>query len=84
MARCYYLRLSLIDKPGSLAKVATVLGKYQISIDRMRQKAHDGDSAPVLIVTHKTTSEKIQEASSEIGALEVCLKPPVFIKIEEI
>ena len=84
MARCHYLRLSLIDKPGSLAKVATVLGKYQISIDRMRQKAHDGDSAPVLIVTHKTTSEKIQEASSEIGALEVCLKPPVFIKIEEI
>ena len=36
--RCYYLRLSLVDRPGALAKIATVLGNNKISIDRMRQK----------------------------------------------
>ena len=82
--RCYYLRLSLVDKPGTLAKVATVLGEYNISIDRMRQKAHDGDEAPLLIVTHKTTLKTVKKALSEINNLEVCLKPPVTIKIEEI
>ena len=82
--RCYYLRLSLVDKPGALAKVASVLGANQISIDRMRQKAHDGSMAPILIVTHQTTSECVKKALDEIGALEVCLKPPVSLKIEEI
>ena len=84
IARCYYLRLSLVDKPGALAKVAAVLGENKISIDRMRQKAHDGDEAPLLIVTHKTTLDDVKKALSEIDNLEVCLKPPVTIKIEEI
>jgi homoserine dehydrogenase len=82
--RCYYLRLSLVDKPGSLAKVAAVLGENNISIDRMRQKAHHGDEAPLLIVTHETSLRKVKKALAQIDTLEVCLKPPVTIKIEEI
>jgi homoserine dehydrogenase len=46
--------MALTDKPGALAKVATVLGEAGISIDRMRQYDHPGANAPVLIVTHKT------------------------------
>ena len=82
--RCYYLRLSLVDKPGALAKVAAVLGNNQISIDRMRQKAHDGIIAPILIVTHETNLANVKKALTEINVLDVCLKPPVSIKIEEI
>ena len=82
--RCYYFRLSLVDKPGSLAKVAAVLGEHNISIDRMRQKAHDGDEAPLLIVTHETSLRNVKKALAKIDTLEVCLKPPVTIKIEEI
>ena len=33
----YYLRMALVDKPGALAKIATVLGEAGVSIDRMRQ-----------------------------------------------
>ena len=84
ISRCYYLRLSLVDKPGALAKVAAVLGENKISIDRMRQKAHDGDEVPLLIVTHQTTPRNVKKALSEIDNLEVCLKPTVIIKIEEI
>ena len=36
----YYLRLHLQDKPGALAKVATVLGEAGVSISRMRQYGH--------------------------------------------
>ena len=82
--RCYYLRLSLVDKPGALAKIATVLGNNKISIDRMRQKAHDGHVAPVVIVTHETTLKQVKKALKEISSLDVCLKPPVSIKIEDI
>ena len=82
--RCFYLRLSLVDKPGALAKVATVLGENKISIDRMRQKAHHGKIAPILIVTHETTLKSVKIAVAAISDLSVCLEPPVSIKIEEI
>jgi homoserine dehydrogenase len=54
--------LALIDKPGALAKVATVLGENGISIDRMRQYDHPGADAPVLIVTHKTARPNLDTA----------------------
>ena len=60
----YYLRLQLLDKPGALAKVAAVLGDAGISIDRMRQYDHHDETAPVLIVTHKTTKSALDEALS--------------------
>ena len=71
--RCYYLRLTLDDTPGALAKIATILGKHKISIDRMRQKAHDGNSAPIIIVTHKTTQKMVKTALAKISKLDVCL-----------
>ena len=81
---CYYLRLSLVDKPGALAKVATILGKNKVSLDRMRQTAHDGDEAPVLIVTHEVVRSDLNEALLEIKNLDVCLAPPIALRIEEL
>jgi len=80
----YYLRMSLIDKPGALAKVATALGAAGISIDRMRQRAHSAGTAPVLIITHKTTSDDIAHAVSTFAATGVVVGEPVAIRIEEV
>ena len=33
----FYLRFLLIDKPGTLSQLSAILGKYQISINRMNQ-----------------------------------------------
>ena len=78
----YYLRLNLLDKPGALAKVAAILGNAGISIDRMRQYGHDDTQAPVLIVTHKTTRDALNNALSEMGAVDVVLSDPVTLRIE--
>lgn len=80
----YYLRLELIDKPGALAKVATVLGEAGISISRMRQYGHDDASAPVLIVTHKTTRDAVDHAISCLPATGVVAGEPVAIRIEAV
>ena len=80
----YYLRMGLVDKPGALAKIATVLGEAGISIDRMRQYNHADTAAPVLIVTHKTSGASIDVA---LGAMEgngVLASAPVALRIEEI
>lgn len=80
----YYLRMSLIDKPGALARVASVLGDSGISIDRMRQYGHEAETAPVLIVTHKTTRAALDEAFAGLADTKVVSTDPVAIRIEEV
>lgn len=80
----FYLRLQLLDKPGALAKIAAVMGKANVSIDRMRQYAHDTDSAPVLIVTHKTTRAAIDQILNEFSKTKLTGDKPVALRIESI
>ncbi|SHL83844.1 homoserine dehydrogenase [Roseovarius litoreus] len=80
----YYLRMALEDKPGALAKVAAVLGEAGISIDRMRQYRHDDTTAPVLIVTHKTTRSALDAALDAMSRLDVVATEPVALRIETV
>ena len=80
----YYLRLGLKDKPGAMAKVAAVLGEAGVSIDRMRQYGHEDDSAPVLIVTHKTTRANLDAALAGIEQTDVVTEAPVALRIEAV
>ena len=79
----FYLRFLLTDKPGTLAHLSSILGKYKISINRMNQLHHIGETAPILIVTHPTTKNLLKPAIEEISKLEICINEPVIIKIEE-
>lgn len=80
----YYLRLALVDKPGAMAKIATVLGDAGVSIDRMRQYAHEDTSAPVLIVTHKTARDALDVALTAMDSTGVMAGAPVALRIEEV
>ena len=79
----YYIRMQLVDKPGALAKVASVLGNAGVSIDRMRQYGHQDTAAPVLIVTHKVTRSALDDALSAMDKT-VIQGDPVAIRIEEV
>ncbi len=80
----YYLRMTLIDKPGALAKIATCLGEAGVSIDQMRQYGHEGTHAPVLIVTHKASRGDIDHAVGLFAATGVLVGAPVVLRIEEV
>ena len=80
----YYLRLSLLDKPGVLAKVAQVLGKNQVSIASVMQKeARLGEHVPVIVVTHQAKESGFRAALKEIDALDVVGAPTVRLRIED-
>ncbi len=83
----YYLRMTLLDKPGALAKIATALGEAGVSIDQMRQLNQPNeadDKAVVLIVTHKAAPADIAHALSQFAATGVLMGEPVAIRIEEV
>ncbi len=80
----HYLRLMLADRPGTLARVADALGRAGVSIDRMRQLRHEGDAAPVLIVTHACPRAPLDAALAEIAGLDVSAAAPVAYRIEPV
>ena len=80
----YYMRMTLLDKPGALAKIATCLGDAGVSIDQMRQYGHKGTDAPVLIVTHKATRDDIDHACARFAATGVLVGAPVVLRIEDV
>jgi homoserine dehydrogenase len=81
----FYLRLALQDKPGAMAKVAAALGDAGVSIDRMRQYGHDqSTTAPVLIVTHKTTRPSLDAALEVLAGSDVVSGDPVALRIEQV
>ena len=80
----YYLRMRLQDRPGALAKIATTLGEAGISIDRMRQYGHSEGTAPVLIVTHKTTRAALDDALQAMPQTNALADDPVALRIEEV
>jgi homoserine dehydrogenase len=76
--------MTLHDKPGALAKIATALGEAGVSVDRMRQYGHEESTAPVLIVTHKTTRDALDSAIRSFAATGVLASDPVAIRIETV
>jgi homoserine dehydrogenase len=79
----WYLRMTLLDRPGALARVAAALAEAGVSIDRMRQYRHDEPHAPVLIVTHPTTRDSIDHALAGAMASGMLVGAPVALAIEQ-
>ena len=78
----YYLRLSVEDKSGVLAKVATILGDKEISIETMMQK-QKGKNASLLLSTHISREADINEAIATIDKQSFVLEPTAMIRIED-
>ncbi|MFO7871156.1 MAG: homoserine dehydrogenase [Kiritimatiellia bacterium] len=80
----YYLRLSLMDKPGVLAGIASVLGKHGISIASVIQKESGSEFVPVVIVTHRTRAGDMDAALRNIDKLEETGAGTVRLIIEDL
>ena len=80
----YYLRLSLFDQPGSMAKVMDIMGRNNISIASIVQNERfKGGYAPVVVLTHNVKEADYTSAVKEIRELDISGAEPVSIRIED-
>jgi homoserine dehydrogenase len=81
----YYLRFRALDRPGTLARIAGVLGDHGISILSVMQKevTEDADYVPVVILTHEACEGDLSAAIEKIDGLDVVEGPSVCIRIEK-
>ena len=81
----FYIRFSVIDKPGVLAKIAGVLGKYGISIASVSQKISNRASrVPVVMITHYVKERMLRLALEKISQLSITKSDPVAIRMEKL
>jgi homoserine dehydrogenase len=81
----YYIRVSALDKPGVLAKIAGILGKHNISIASVHQKEERRQaSVPVVMVTHLALEADMEKALLEIDRLPAIDKKSVAIRMESL
>ncbi len=68
----YYIRLSVEDEAGVLAKISSIFAKYGISIVEIAQKSNaEGENrVPLIIITHKTHEQAIKNAVAKINATD--------------
>lgn len=80
----YYLRIKVLDKAGTLAKITAILGENDISIKMLIQKeSTQKDVATLLLSTHKSNEKSIQKALQSLTKLDVIYDKPYMIRIEE-
>ena len=80
----YYLRIQALDRPGVLAKVASILSEHGINIESIMQKeseVHDG-RIPVIILTHTVQERQVNQAIEELEALDEVDDQVVRIRAE--
>jgi homoserine dehydrogenase len=92
----YYIRLSVYDRPGAFAAIATRMAEKGISLEIIMQKrdAPDlpgfgrlslaGEPTPVVIITHRTREELLRSALDQIVKDGNVDAPPQMIRIERL
>lgn len=80
----YYLRFVVIDRPGVLASIGSILGNHNISIASVIQKEpHCTETVSLMMLTHKAREKDMKAALEQIYTLAVVKGDAKLIRIEE-
>jgi homoserine dehydrogenase len=83
MVSRYYVRLTVVDRPGTLARIADILGRADIGISSVIQpEGHAGSSVPLILMIHDAPNRAMREALARIAKLSVIKSAPVMIRVE--
>ena len=79
----YFVRLNVTDKPGVLARIATIFGQSNIGISSVIQpEGHEGASVPLIFMLHDAPNGAAKRAFAKIAKLPVVKGKPVMIRVE--
>ena len=79
----YFVRLNVVDVPGTLAKIANLFGAAKIGISSVIQpEGHEGKSVPLILMLHDAPNGAVTKALKEISSLPVVKSPPVLLRVE--
>ena len=81
----YYVRLSVVDEPGTIAAITQVLAAHDIGILSIIQPEPDADTggpATLVLTLHDAPYGRVTDALDEIKTLPCTKEEPVLYRIE--
>jgi homoserine dehydrogenase len=89
----YYIRLTVPDRPGAAAGIATRMAEADISLESILQKRSEaaatrdphgksGAPVPLVLITYAATEAAIRQALDKIAGDGLISEPPQVIRIE--
>ncbi|TAK95662.1 MAG: homoserine dehydrogenase [Verrucomicrobia bacterium] len=79
----YYVRLSVVDKPGVLAKISAIFAAAKIGISSVIQpEGHEGESVPLIMMLHDAPNAAMRKALAKISKLPFVKGKPVMFRVE--
>ena len=82
IASRYYLRMTVKDEPGVLARIAQVTAKNHLSIASVIQTAAEpANAASLILTTHQSNERAIRATLAALGRLRCVLETPLLLRI---
>lgn len=79
----YYVRLTVNDTAGVLAKISAVFAKNDISVKEVSQRSVENGFAQVILVTHLSKESAMKKTLEKLGSLSEVKTIDACIRIEE-
>ena len=79
----YYIRLTVKDVSGVLAKIAGLFSKSNVSIAEVKQVAASEDNAQIVIITHVCHESAVKKTLDKISSVEEVVSVDASIRIED-
>lgn len=81
--RCrYYVRLTVKDEPGVLARVASVMARHRVSIASVLQHPSErANAASLVLTTHQSNERAMRATLKELARVSSVLDTPVLLRI---
>ncbi len=81
--RPHYLRFRVKDRPGIIAKLASILAEAGISLDAVLQEPRfDRDDLPFVITVEPTPEKAVREAVAKMKGLAFLVDDPLALPLE--
>lgn len=78
----FYLRFSVLDRPGVLAAIAGALGEQGVSIEQMVQTGAGEGPVDIAMTTHQARWGNLEEAIAAINPRDFMARPGRFLPIQ--
>lgn len=80
----YYVRATVLDKPGVLSEITAILGNNNVSLRSVIQKGDEEDGlVTIVLITHKTLEVQLMSSIEEVKKLRGVNNINTIIRIED-
>jgi len=80
VSSAFYMRMSVADRPGVLARIASIFADEELSIRTVVQSG-SGDEARLVLVLHEGREERMAAAVARVRALDDRRGEPVVLRV---